>query len=581
MYILGINAFHGDSSAALVKDGKLIFAIEEERLRRVKHWAGFPELAIKSALKFANIKITDIDHITIARNPYANLGAKIKYSLTKLHNYAALFDRLKNQQKVVSLKKLFAKAFDIEPQKIRAKFHFIEHHRAHMASSFFASPFERAALLSIDGFGDFTSTMIGAGDKNFIDVFGKVIYPHSLGIVYTAFTQWLGFPKYGDEYKVMGLAPYGEPKYTKLILEKVLHLTDNGLFKINTKFFRHSDDGVKMSWDNGAPHIGTLFSGTFVETFGQPRKKDEELSEYHRDIAASIQRATELTIFHILNHLHKKTNLDNLAIAGGVAQNSVANGKIYLNTPFKNIYVPSAATDAGTAVGSALWLYYRIFENERDFVMQTANWGEKFTEQQIIETLKSYNLKFEKYQDKELFEIIVDYLMQGGVVGWFYDRSEFGPRALGYRSILADPRKAETRDILNLKIKRREPFRPFAPSVLEEYVDEFFEQNHPVPFMEKVFRIREDKRHLIPAVTHVDGTGRLQTVSKQTNPRYYNLIHTFYERTGIPMLLNTSFNENEPIVNTPKEAIETFLRTKMDLLVIENFLVKRPNNESN
>ena len=581
MYILGINAFHGDSAAALIKDGKLIFAIEEERLRRVKHWAGFPELAIKSALKYANLKLTDIDHITISRNPYANLGAKIKYSLAKLQNYAALFDRVKNQQRVISLKRLFAKAFDTEPNKIIAKFHFIEHHRAHLASSFFVSPFEQAALLSIDGFGDFTSTMFGAGDKNFIDIFDKVIYPHSLGIVYTAFTQWLGFPKYGDEYKVMGLAPYGNPKYTNLILEKVIHITDNGLFKINTKFFKHSDKGVKMSWDNGAPHIEPLFSDDFIETFGPPRKKEEELTEYHKDIAASIQKATEEVIFHILNHLYQKTKIDNLAIAGGVAQNSVANGKIYLNTPFKNVYIPPAATDAGTAIGSALWLYYRIFENERNFIMQTANWGENFTEEQIINELKAYNLKFEKYQDEELFEIIVDYLTKGGVVGWFYDRSEFGPRALGYRSILADPRKAETRDILNIKIKRREPFRPFAPSVLEEYVDEFFEQNHPVPFMEKVFKIRQDKRTLIPAVTHIDGTGRLQTVSKQTNPRYYNLIHTFYKHTGIPMLLNTSFNENEPIVNTPKEAIETFLRTKMDLLVLENFLVKRPNNESN
>ncbi len=576
MYILGINAFHGDSSAALLKDGKLVFAIEEERLRRVKHWAGFPALAIKAALDEAGIKITDIDHITIARDPYANFFAKVRYTLRKIRNPHAIVDRLKNQRKVLSIKQHLAQVFNVPASQIKAKVHHIEHHRAHLASAFFVSPFDEAALLSIDGFGDFTSTMIGIGQDNFIDVFGKVIYPHSLGIMYTAFTQWLGFPKYGDEYKVMGLAPYGQPRYVNKILDNVIYLTGNGLFRLNEKFFLHSESGVKMSWENGAPHIEPLYSPLFVETFGQPRKKGQELTQYHKDIAASVQKVTETVIFHILNHLHKKTGLKNLAIAGGVAQNSVANGKIYLNTPFENVYIPPAATDAGTAVGSALWLYHRILEKPRRFTMLTANWGQRFTEDQIRKAIENAGLQYQKLDDDRLFDVIVESLVGGGVVGWFYDRSELGPRALGYRSILADPRKAETRDILNLKIKRREPFRPFAPSVMEEFVDEYFEQNHPVPFMEKVFKIREEKRKLIPAVTHVDGTGRLQTVSKETNPRYYNLIRKFYERTGIPMLLNTSFNENEPIVNTPQEAIDTFLRTKMDILVLENFLIKRP-----
>ncbi len=576
MYILGINAFHGDSSAALLKDGKLVFAMEEERLRRVKHWAGFPALSIRAALDYEGIKIQDIDHITIARDPYANFWAKVRYTLRKIRSVSAVTDRLKNQKQVLSIKQLLAESLGVRQDDIRAKVHHIEHHRAHLASAFFVSPFDEAALLSIDGFGDFTSTMIGVGKDNFIDVFDKVIYPHSLGIMYTAFTQWLGFPKYGDEYKVMGLAPYGSPKYVNRILDQVISLTSNGLFKLNEKFFLHTESGVKMSWDNGAPFIGPLFSPVFEETFGKARQKDEELTEYHKDMAASVQKVAEIVIFHILNHLHKKTGSDNLAIAGGVAQNSVANGKIYLNTPFKNVYVPPAATDAGTAVGSALWLYYRLLENPRGFQMQTANWGQGFSREEIAAALDKAGLNYERLDDEELFDRIVESLVNGGVVGWFYDRSELGPRALGYRSILADPRKAETRDILNLKIKRREPFRPFAPSVLEDFVDEYFEQNHPVPFMEKVFVIKPEKRPLIPAVTHVDGTGRLQTVSRQTNPRYYALIRKFYERTGVPMLLNTSFNENEPIVNTPQEAIDTFLRTKMDLLVLENFLVKRP-----
>ncbi len=578
MYILGINAFHGDSSAALIKDGKLVFAIEEERLRRVKHWAGFPELSIKAALQYEGIKLSDVEHITIARNPYANFWAKVRYALTRIRNVSAIADRLRNQQKVMSLKQLFAQALNIPQTQIKAKFHFVEHHRAHMASSFFVSPFQKAALLSIDGFGDFSSTMVGVGEDNFIDVFAKVIYPHSVGIFYTAFTQWLGFPKYGDEYKVMGLAPYGKPQYVDKILQNVIYPTNDGLFRLNTRLFKHSDSGVKMSWNNGSPHIDPLFNEKFIEIFGPPREPKQDLTQYHKDIAASVQKVTEIIIFHILNHLYNKVKIKNLAIAGGVAQNSVANGKIYLHTPFENVYVPPAATDAGTAVGSAMWVYYQLMGNERSFQMKTANWGQKFDDQQITAALKQKNLKYEKLDDAQLFDVIVESLINGGVVGWFYDRTEFGPRALGYRSILADPRKAETRDILNLKIKKREPFRPFAPSVLEEYVDEFFEQNHPVPFMEKVFKIKPEKQHLIPAVTHVDGTGRLQTVSKQTNPRYYNLIYHFYKKTGIQMLMNTYFNEHEPIVNTPQEAIDTFLRTKMDLLVMENFLIRRPND---
>ncbi len=580
MYILGLNAFHGDSAACLYKDDKLVAAIEEERLRRVKHWAGFPVEAIKTCLKEAGIQITDVDHITISRNPSAKLFNKITHTLKKMHNLSNLLDRVKNSNKVISVKDILAKEFNVDKNRIKAEIHNIEHHRAHMASAFFVSPFEEAAVLSIDGFGDFTSTMVGYGKGNDIKVLDSVTFPHSLGIFYTAFTQYLGFSKYGDEYKVMGLAPYGEPKYVEKVKD-VVKLTDDGLFKLNQKYFLHSKSGVSMTWENGYPNIERIFSDYMIEKFGAVRKKDEKIEKYHMDLAASVQKVTEITIFHILNHLQKTTGSENLCIAGGVGQNSVANGKIYLNTKFKNVYLPPAATDAGTAIGSALWLKHQINKEKRlKQPMLNADTGNSFNDEQIIEELKKQNLSVVKKTDNEIYDIVSDKLIDAGVVGWFKGGSEFGPRALGYRSILADPRRADAKEILNIKIKKREKFRPFAPSILNEYVDEYFEQSQDVPFMEKVYRIKEEKRKIIPAVTHVDGSGRLQSVHKEINPKYHALISKFYDKTGVPIVLNTSFNENEPIVNTPKEAIATFLRTKMDLLILENFVVERIKNEA-
>ena len=574
MYILGLNAFHGDSSACLFQDNKLILAIEEERLRRIKHWAGFPALSIKACLNEANIKITDIDHITISRNPSANLLNKIKHSVTKMHKLSSLFNRLANSQKVISIKDLLAKEFNISKEDIKAEVHNIEHHRAHMASSFFASDFKKSAILSIDGFGDFSSTMIGYGEDNNIDVLDAVIYPHSLGIFYTAITQYLGFNKYGDEYKVMGLAPYGKPEFLDK-MQDIVTLTKNGLFKLNQKYFTHSREGVTMSWEDGYPNIENIFSNYMIEKLGAIRKKGEQISQFHMNIASSAQKMTEITIFHILNNLYEKTKSENICIAGGVGQNSVANGKIYQNTPFKKFYLPPAATDAGTSIGSALWFYNQIQGKARTFVMKNSNIGQKFSETIIEKVIKENNLKYEKKTDEQIYDDVVNSLINGGVVGWFKDRSEFGPRALGYRSILVDPRRKDAKEILNIKIKKREEFRPFAPSILSDFVDEYFEQSKDVPFMEKVYQIKEEKRKQIPAVTHVDGSGRLQSVHKELNPKYYNLIRKFYDKTGVPIVLNTSFNENEPIVNTPKEAVATFLRTKMDLLVLENFVIKR------
>ncbi|HSH68020.1 MAG TPA: carbamoyltransferase C-terminal domain-containing protein, partial [Bacteroidia bacterium] len=409
---------------------------------------------------------------------------------------------------------------------------------------------------------------------NQIEVLDAVHFPHSAGIFYTSFTQYLGFPKYGDEYKIMGLAPYGKPIYVDK-LKDVIEFTNDGLFKLNLKYFKHHKDGVKMSWEGGEPDIENIYSEYMVEKFGPVRKKEEELTQYHKDLAASVQRLTEELIYHILNHLHKKCGSDNLCIAGGVAQNSVANGKILKNTPFKNVYIPPAGHDAGTSIGSALYLYNHLLKHKRSLPMYTGALGSYFSDHNIESYLKSQSVQFKKYSDSELFEQVTDCIMNGGVVGWFQGRAEFGPRALGHRSILTDPRRSDAKEILNLKIKRRESFRPFAPSILKEYADEYFEEADHVPFMEKVYLIQESKREQIPAVTHVDGTGRLQTVDAAYEPKYHALISEFYKKTKVPVLLNTSFNENEPIVNSPANALDCFLRTKMDMLVLENYIVTR------
>lgn len=572
MYILGINAYHGDSSACILKDGIVIAASEEERFRRIKHWAGFPSEAIKFCLNEAGIDITQVDYITISRDPSANIHKKILHAAKNLISVKTLKSRLANSKKVAGVKTELSKIFSIPEEKIKAEIKNIEHHRSHMASAFFASPFDESAILSIDGFGDFTSTMIGTGKGKKIEVLDTVIYPHSAGIFYTSLTQYLGFPHYGDEYKVMGLAPYGEPKYVDL-LKKVIIFKDNGLFELNTKYFTHADVGVTMSWENGDPHIESIFSKELENLLGPARKNGEELTQKHKDIATSVQRVTEELIFHILNHLQKKTGLENICIAGGVAQNSVANGKILEKTSFKNVYIPSAGHDAGTALGSALWLYNHILEQERLPAIYNAYTGAKFTNEEVEACLKSQHVEYIKYNDAELLEVVSDALVNGKVIGWFQGRAEFGPRALGHRSIIVDPRRTDAKELLNSKIKRRESFRPFAPSILEEYVSEYFEKTDKVPFMEKVYPIKKEKHNEIPAVTHVDGTGRLQTVEK--GDRYYDLIEKFRQKTGTPILLNTSFNENEPIVNTPKEALDCYLRTEMDMLVMENCVISR------
>lgn len=575
MIVLGINAYHADSSAAIFVDGVMIAAIEEERFRRVKHWAGFPSMAIEFCLKEAGVGLNEVDHIAIGRDPRAKFFKKLLFlAKNPVGGFKAVSNRLSNAKKVSSLEDEFAKIAAIDKTAFKKKIHNVEHHRSHLASAFFASPFEEAALLSIDGSGDFTTTMIGIGRGNQIEILDSVDFPHSAGLFYTALTQWLGFPHYGDEYKVMGLAPYGEPKYVDQ-LRDLIHFTDNGLFQLNLKYFRNPNRGIISYGEDHIPVVATLFTDYFESKLGKAREKNEELTQFHKDMAASVQRITEELIFHLLTALHKRTGLKNICIAGGVAQNSVANGKITRQTPFSNVYIPSAGHDAGISMGAALYVYNQTLQQPRKPAIWSAYTGSHFTNDEIEAYLQSRNIQYKKLNDEELYDYVANRLVNAGVVGWFSGRSEFGPRALGGRSILADPRRTDAKDLLNAKIKRRESFRPFAPSILKEYVDEYFTVNDVVPFMEKVFPIKEDKKALIPAVTHADGTGRLQSVDALVSPRYYALIEQFRKKTGIPVLLNTSFNENEPIVNSPAEALDCFLRTQMDMLVMENIIVER------
>lgn len=574
MYILGINAYHGDSSACIYKNEELIAASEEERFRRIKHWAGFPSQAIEFCLREAGIQITDVNYIAISRDPKANFNKKVFQALKNRLSISNIINRFNNLQKAATIEDEFVNHFNLQKGELKAKIVNVEHHRSHLASAFFASPFEQSALLSIDGFGDFTSTMTGTGTGNQITVLDSVSYPHSLGVFYTTFTQFLGFPHYGDEYKVMGLAPYGEPKYVEQ-LRKVLKFKNNGLFELDLSYFNHPKKGVNMVWEGGIPAMDSLYTDKLIAEFGPVRKSNESLNQYHKDLGASVQRITEELIFHILTHLQQKTGLDSICIAGGVAQNSVANGKILQNTPFKQVYIPPAGHDAGTAIGAALWVYNQMLKQPRTQAMEHGYFGSKFSNEHIVSILKEKGLSYKKLESEELYNTVSDCLIDSGVVGWFQGRAEFGPRALGHRSIIADPRRNDAKEILNAKIKRRESFRPFAPSILKEFIETYFEQVDNVPFMEKVFKIKSEKHNEIPAVTHADGTGRLQTVDKTIEPRYYGLIETFYQKTGVPILLNTSFNENEPIVNTPQEALDCFLRTKMDMLVMEDIVVTR------
>ncbi len=584
MFILGISAYHGDCSACLIKNGRIVAAAEEERFTRIKHWAGFPIQSVAFCLKQGGLSIDRVDNIAVARDPKANLAPKLRCLLRHGYGVNKLVDRFRNYRSIHSIPLILSDTFKADIDSVKPKIVNVEHHKAHMASSFLVSPFDEAAILTLDGFGDFVSSMQGYGQGNTMTVLERVYYPHSIGVFYTLVTQFLGFHKFGDEYKVMGLASYGKPTESKKTkLEDVIRYTGNGQYRLNLKYFRHHKEDVDMTWDGGEPTMEPVYSDLFVETFGKPRKHQEELTDFHRDLAASAQALTEDIIFSMLRDLYKRTKLSNVCLAGGVAMNSVANGKILANSPFKNIYIQSAAGDAGTSLGAAYYVQNTVMNQPRTFVMQNSYWGPGYSLTELSKELKSRdkelkadNCVIQKIENEQaLCQQTAKLIAQGSVAGWFQGRMEWGPRALGNRSILADPRNSKMVAILNSKIKKRESFRPFAPSVLLEKTGEYFEQNYPDPFMLKVCPVRPEKRSVIPAVTHVDGTGRLQTVKQEDNPLYYRLIREFDKLTGVPIVLNTSFNENEPIVNTPAEALDCFLRTKMDVLVLGPYLIER------
>ncbi len=582
MNILGLNAYHGDSSACLVRDGELIAAAEEERFRRIKHWAGFPSKSISYCLEAGGISLEKVDYIAINSDSKANFYKKIGYLLKNRPSLGFVLDRLKNRKQRDDVNGELRRCFP--KSRFQGKVVPVEHHLAHLASAHIVSPFDQSIVVSVDGFGDFSSGAWGIGDGFDIEITDRVYFPHSLGIFYQAMTQYLGFPHYGDEYKVMGLAPYGKPSLKKQMRVLVCCKPD-GYYELNLNYFRHHSTGVDYKWSDGIPTVGKLFNNNLEELLGFPeRKKEDSLEDCHWDLARSVQEMYEEAFFNILGSAYKKHKIDTLTLAGGCGMNSVANGKVYRRSSFKKMYIQSAAGDAGGAIGAAFAAWHaNSSQSGGAFFMDHAFWGPEFSREEIARLLA--NRKDELVQEGCSIELIQDedrlcrktaeMVAEGCVVGWFQGRMEWGPRALGNRSIVCDPRRSDMKDILNLKIKRRESFRPFAPSILREAVPEWFEEEDDVPFMMQVFQIREEKRSEIPAVTHVDGSGRLQTVHKQSNPRYYKLISCFQEITGVPIVLNTSFNENEPVVCKPDEALDCFLRTKMDVLVLGGSVVTR------
>ncbi|HEY0704372.1 MAG TPA: carbamoyltransferase C-terminal domain-containing protein [Candidatus Acidoferrales bacterium] len=578
MVILGINAYHANSSAAIVADGKLLAAVEEERLNRVKYAAGLPARAIQYCLDQAGVKLTEVDHIAVPRNPWARLGTKLRFAM-RMPRFA--LDRARVMKRFAGIQEDLASTFEVAPDAIRAKFHRIEHHTAHLASTFYVSPFEKAAVLSADGLGDFASSMWALGQGPKMQHLGEITFPHSLGMYYTALTQYIGFWKFGDEYKVMGLAAYGQPEFLEEF-RRIVYTAGPLSFRLGLEYFSHQTHGADMTWRDAGqtPVLGRLFSEYLEKRLGPARKADEPLTQRHHNLAASMQAALEEVLGAHWSALAQKTGEKSLCLAGGVAFNCVANGRIFDSSPFERVYVQPAAGDAGLSVGAAFAVNHQVLGRPREFVMDHAGWGPQFNPQDIRRAVEKFrgasdDLEISELDETALVQATARHISEGRILGWFQGRVEWGPRALGQRSILADPRRPEMKEILNRRIKHRETFRPFAPSILEEATNEFFEKTHPSPFMTFAYNVRQEKRSVIPAPTHVDGTARLQTVSRTANPLYWKLIRAFGDLTGVPVVLNTSFNDNEPIVCRPEEALDCFRRTQMDVLVMGNFLLEK------
>ncbi|GIU82017.1 MAG: carbamoyltransferase [Acidobacteria bacterium] len=572
--ILGINAFHAGAAAAIVVDGQPIAAIAEERLNRVKYYAKFPKLSILRCLEIAGLTLADVDAVAVGRDSSANLSKKWAYALKNPSRLLNLARIRKKSKTFDNLKNLIASELEVDVAKLKFKTYNVEHHLAHTASAYFASGWEKCAAITIDGSGDFVSCMMSECEGSEIRPLHRIFVPHSLGTLYTAVCQFIGYTKYGDEGKVMGLAPLGEDTYADFF-ENMIHANKNG-FELNPDYFLPfgSNQGMEIA-ENGEMIVHRLYSDLFIERFGQPRQPYTEITKRDMDIAFGLQKIFEKYYLFLLNSLYKKVPTERLALAGGCALNSVANGKIFTETPFRETFIQPAAGDDGLALGAALYVSNCLLKEGKRWVMKNAYLGDEYCDSVIKNELDRYKVPYRKLEREQILEETTEELIKGSVVGWFQGRMEWGPRALGNRSILAHPGIPNMKDILNARIKHREWFRPFAPSVLAEKQSEIFEQSHPSPFMLHVYKIRPEWRNRLCAVNHVDNTGRLQSVSREENPLYYDLIKTFERKTGIPVLLNTSFNENEPIVCRPSEAIECFLRTKMDVLVIGSFFCRK------
>ncbi len=559
MYILGISCFYHDSAACIIKDGILIAAAQEERFTRKKHDHSFPTHAIQFCLDYAGITIDKVDIIGFYDKPIVKFE-RILY--TYFSTFPKSFLSFMKAMPLWLKQKLWINHLIRKETEFRKDIIYAEHHQSHAASAFLVSPFKEAAILTIDGVGEWATATYGIGKGKDIEIFKEIRFPHSLGLLYSAFTYYLGFKVNSAEYKVMGLAPYGKPIYYDKVRE-LIDIKEDGSFWINMKYFAY-DYGLRMT--NG--HFNKLFGGP-------PRKPESPLDQKHKDIAASLQKVTEEVMIKMANHLHKETEMKNLCMAGGVALNCVANGKILRESAYEDIFIQPAAGDAGGAVGVAYFIYNSLLRNERNYIMQHANLGTEFTTEDIKTYLDSKNVTYKLLSREELIKDVSKLIDQQYVIGWFQGRMEFGPRALGNRSILADARNPKNKDIVNLKIKFRESFRPFAPTILEEKVSDYFELNKPSPYMLLVAQVREDKR-IIPSVTHVDGSARIQTIKREDNKLYYDLIKEFENMTGCPVIINTSFNvRGEPIVSTPHDAFMCFMRTNMDYLVMDRFLLDK------
>lgn len=572
MYILGINAYHADASAALIGDGEVLAAVEEERLSRIKHHSGVPYESIRWLLESTGVKASEIEHVAFSRSPHTHIARRVASNVKR-----SLVSRRLPHGSVGRLHRIESLPGDLSEQvgmdRSKTRFHFVEHHPAHMASAFYASELEEALVCSIDGLGDHVSVAWGVGRGSDLTLNGRVYFPHSLGFFYTAITQFLGFPHYGDEYKVMGLAPYGEPA---LMAEMSRIISIDGSkprFRLNSRYFRHFSSEVIWRTEDGSPEIGTMYTDRIAELLGPPRGPGEPITNHHCNVAASAQQALEDAVSKIIGRIIRQSGIKDLALAGGVALNVTTNTRLKDEGKIGRMYVQPAATDSGTSIGAAFYVLHDRLGVQNRKPMSHVYLGPEYSVDAMRAALVDADLKFVELDDDALCARTAQLLAKGKIVGWFQGAVEFGPRALGNRSIVCDPRDGGMKDVLNARTKRREGFRPFAPSVLVERSREIFEMVEPSPYMLFAPRVKNEWRDRIPAVTHVDGTSRIQTVDRRQNELYWKLIKAFDDLTGVPVVLNTSFNENEPIVCNPNDAVACFVRADMDVLVMGPFIV--------